>query len=460
MKEAEQKIAEMMERARKAQEKIAEYDQDEVDELVKAVAIECMKDENAMENAKLAVEEGEMGKVDDKYKKILAKVKGAYNDIKDMNTVGKIDEDKETGISKFAKPVGVVGGLIPSTNCEATPPIKGLFTIKGRNAIIMAPHPKTKRTSCMMADLMRKALKEKGAPADIIQCIEEPSLELANELMKQCDLIVATGGTSMVKAAYSSGTPAFGVGQGNATVIVDETADIESAAEMVRKSKTFDYATSCSTENSLVVEESIYDDFMDALQSEGGYLVNEAEKERLGNALWPDGKNLNKDIVARSHNVIADAANIELPEDKSFFIAKEENVGPNYPFSREKLAVVVAVYKYRGFENALKRLNEIISFEGLGHSCGIHSTNKEHIEALGESAKASRIMVNQPQCLANSGNWFNGMPFTLSLGCGTWGGNITTENIRMKHFLNVSWLAERIEPNEPSNKELFGQEIN
>ncbi|MGM0438794.1 MAG: aldehyde dehydrogenase family protein [Bacillota bacterium] len=459
MSDAKKKISEMMKKARVAQKEIENYSQERVDELVKAVAIECMKEENAMENAKLAVREAKMGKVEDKYNKILAKVKGTYNDIKDMKTVGKIEEDKETGISKYAKPVGVVGGLIPSTNCEATPPIKGLFTIKGRNALIMAPHPRTKKTSCMMADLMRKVLKENGAPEDIIQCIEEPSLELANELMSQCDLIVATGGTSMVKAAYSSGTPAYGVGQGNATVIVDETADIEAAAEKVQKSKTFDYATSCSTENSLVVEESIYDQFMEALKSEGGYLVNEEEKKRLGKALWPDGEHLDKNIVARSHNVIADAAYIELPESKTFFIVEEENVGPDFPFSREKLSVVVAVYKYSGFENALERLNEIISFEGLGHSCGIHSTKQENIERLGEVAKASRIMVNQPQCLANSGNWFNGMPFTLSLGCGTWGGNITTENIRMKHFLNLSWLSEWIEPNEPSNKELFGQEV-
>lgn len=452
-------INKMINKARKAQKELINYSQEQVDKLVKAIAIECMKDENAMANAKLAVQEGEMGKVEDKYKKIRAKVKGAYNDIKDMKTVGKIEEDKKRGISKYAKPVGVVGGLIPSTNCEATPPIKGLFTIKGRNAIIMAPHPKTKKTSCMMVDLMRKALKENGANEDLIQCIKEPSLELANELMRQCDLIVATGGTSMVKAAYSSGTPAYGVGQGNATVIVDETADIKDAAEKIRKSKTFDYATSCSTENSLVVETSIYNNFMQALQKEGGYLVSEKEKEQLGNALWPDGKHLNKEIVARSHKVIAAKSDIDLPEGKTFFIVEEENVGPEYPFSREKLSVVVALYKYEGFDNALNLLNEIISFEGLGHSCGIHSKNKEHIEALGKTAKASRIMVNQPQCLANSGNWFNGMPFTLSLGCGTWGGNITTENIRMKHFLNVSWLSEWIEPDEPNNRELFGLEI-
>ncbi len=459
MTEAKKVVSEMIEKARTAQKEIEGYTQKQIDELCQAMALECLKEENARKNAELAVEEGDMGKVDDKYAKIMAKVRGAWRDIKDMKTIGKIEEDEERGIYKYAKPVGIVGGIVPCTNCEATPPIKGLFTVKGRNAIIFAPHPATKKTSYMMVQFMRKALKEKGAPADLIQCIEEPTLDLTNELMRQCDLVVATGGSKMVEAAYSSGTPAYGVGQGNASVIIDETADIEDAAEKIRKSKTFDYATSCSTENSLIVEETVYDDFLAALQREGGYLVPSEEKDKLQDALWPDGEHLNKKLVARAPEKIAAAADIDLPEDNTFFIVEGEGIGEGYPFSGEKLTVVLTVYKYSGFENALDKLNRIISYEGLGHSCGIHSFNEKHIEKLGQVAKASRIIVRQPQCLANSGNWFNGMPFTLSLGCGTWGGNITTENIGMKHFLNISWLAKPIKPVKPSDEELFGREV-
>ncbi|NLL61761.1 MAG: aldehyde dehydrogenase family protein [Candidatus Atribacteria bacterium] len=456
----ENKITEMIAKARVALKEIEGYSQERVDFLCREVAIECLKKNNAMRCAKLAVEEGLMGKVEDKFSKIQNKVRGAWRDIKDMKTIGKIEYDPVKRISKYAKPVGVVGALLPCTNCEATPAIKGLFTIKGRNAIIFAPHPRTKKTSCMMAEFMRKALAENDAPVDLVQCIEEPTLELSGQLMRDCDLVVATGGPGMVKAAYSSGSPAYGVGQGNAPVIIDETADLAAAANKVKQSKTFDYATSCSTENSLIVEDSIYDAFIQLLISEGGYLLSQKEKDLLGPVLFPDGEHPNPKLVAQAPEIIAKAASINLPDGKAFFIVEEDGVGQGYPFSGEKLAVVVAVYRYSGgFENALDLVDRLISYQGLGHSCGIHTNNDEHIQALGERAKASRIMVNQPQCLANSGNWYNGMPFTLSLGCGTWGGNIATENIGMKHFLNISWLSEPFEPVKPTDMELFGREI-
>lgn len=452
-------IDEMLEKARKAQKVIEGYSQEQVDFLCREMAVECLKKENAMKNAQLAVEEGRMGYAPDKFNKIQAKIRGAWRDIKDMKTIGKIEYDPIKGISKYAKPAGIIGALVPCTNCEATPAMQGLFTVKGRNAIIFAPHPRTKKTSCMMANFLRKSLAENNAPVDLIQCIEEPTLDLSNELMRKCDLVIATGGSGMVKAAYSSGTPAYGVGQGNAPVIIDETADIADAAMKVRQSKTFDYATSCSTENSLIVESSIYDEFMEKLVAEGGHILNEEEKEALGKAYFPDGEFPNPKLVAQKINIIADAASIKIPEGKSFIIVKEEGVGKGYPFSGEKLAMIVAVYKYTGFDKALGLVDAIMDYQGLGHSCGIHTKRDDHIQALGERAKASRIMVNQPQCLANSGNWFNGMPFTLSLGCGTWGGNIVTDNIRMKHFLNITWLSELIEPVKPSDIELFGREI-
>ncbi|TDO69924.1 sulfoacetaldehyde dehydrogenase [Halanaerobium saccharolyticum] len=456
--EAKKLVSGMIDRARKAMDQIADYSQQEIDELCNKVAAAAANEEDAQEIAELAVEETKMGVVEHKRVKITKKVKGTWNDIKDLKSMGKIEEDKEQGIIKFAKPVGVVSGIVPVTNCEATPPVKALFALKGKNAIIFSPHPRSKKTSTKIVNLMRDVLEEAGAPADLFQIIEEPSIEATNELMSQSDLVVATGGGSMVKAAYSSGTPAYGVGPGNAPIIVDETADLEDAAEKIMNGKTFDNGTSCSTENSLIVEESIYDELMEKLQKQGGYFTTKEEKKKLQDAFFVDGYHLNIDLICRSAQTIADAAGIDISDEIKFFIVEEEGVGKEYPYSGEKLSLILTVYKYSGFENALKRVEEILKFQGLGHSCGIHSVDDEHIEKLGAFAPVSRIMVRQSQSYGNSGNWNNGMPFTLSLGCGTWGGNITTENITLKHFLNVTWLSKPIEADIPSDEELFGEE--
>jgi len=456
--EAKKLVSGMIDRARKAMDQIADYSQEEIDELCNKVAAAAANEEDAQEIAELAVEETKMGVVEHKRVKITKKVKGTWNDIKDLKSMGKIEEDEEEGIIKFAKPVGVISGIVPVTNCEATPPVKGLLALKGKNAIVFSPHPRSKKTSTKIVNLMRDVLEEAGAPKDLFQIIEEPSIEATNELMSQSDLVVATGGGSMVKAAYSSGTPAYGVGPGNAPIIVDETADLEDAAEKIMNGKTFDNGTSCSTENSLIVEESVYDELMEELQKQGGYFTTKEEKQQLQDAFFVDGYHLNIDLICRSAKTIADAAGLDISDDIKFFIVEEDGVGKEYPYSGEKLSLILTVYKYSGFDNALKRVEEILRFQGLGHSCGIHSTNDEHIEKLGAFAPVSRIMVRQSQSYGNSGNWNNGMPFTLSLGCGTWGGNITTENITLKHFLNVTWLSKPIEAEIPSDEELFGEE--
>ena len=456
--EAKNLVSGMIDRARKAMDQIADYSQEEIDELCNKVAAAAANEEDAQEIAELAVEETKMGVVEHKRVKITKKVKGTWNDIKDLKSMGKIEEDEEEGIIKFAKPVGVISGIVPVTNCEATPPVKGLLALKGKNAIVFSPHPRSKKTSTKIVNLMRDVLEEAGAPKDLFQIIEEPSIEATNELMSQSDLVVATGGGSMVKAAYSSGTPAYGVGPGNAPIIVDETADLEDAAEKIMNGKTFDNGTSCSTENSLIVEESVYDELMEELQKQGGYFTTKEEKKKLQDAFFVDGYHLNIDLICRSAKTIADAAGLDISDDIKFFIVEEDGVGKEYPYSGEKLSLILTVYKYSGFDNALKRVEEILRFQGLGHSCGIHSTNDEHIEKLGAFAPVSRIMVRQSQSYGNSGNWNNGMPFTLSLGCGTWGGNITTENITLKHFLNVTWLSKPIEAEIPSDEELFGEE--
>lgn len=448
-------VAELMARARKAQAIADNYTQEKVDELVKAVAWAAAKDENAQKIARLAIDESQLGYYEGKYIKVTKKVKGALRDIKDEKSVGIIERNEKKGLIKIAKPVGVIGALVPCTNPEATPVVKAMFALKGRNAIVFSPHPRTKKTNKLIVDLMRDALKKHGAPEDLILTVETPTLDISNEVMKQCDLVVATGGSPMVKAAYSSGKPAYGVGTGNAVVVVDETANIEEAAKKIMISKTFDYATSCSADNSLVIQEGIYDKLVDALIKEGGYLVSAEEKVKLQNTIWVDG-HLNPDIIAQSPQKIAGLAGISIGEDRKFIMVPETGMGKDYPFSGEKLSPVVTLYKYGTFEDAVAKVNTITNFMGKGHSCGIHSCNEDHIMQLAMNTKTSRMMVRQATSAANSGNWDNGMPFTLTLGCGTWGGNITSENVTWKHFINVTWVSSPIEPVIPTDEELFG----
>lgn len=452
---AKEYVSGLFERARAAQKIIEDYSQEKVDELVKAIAWVASKEDNAKMIATLAVEETQLGNFNGKYTKMTKKVKGALRDMKDAKTVGVIERDEAKGLIKIAKPVGVIGAIAPTTNPEATPVIKSMCAIKGRNAIVISPHPRANKTTQVVVDLMRAALKKHGAPEDLIIAVDSPTLEISSEVMKQCDLIVATGGGPMVKAAYSSGTPAYGVGAGNAVVIVDETADLKDAAHKIMLSKTFDYATSCSAENSLLIQEGIYDKMIELLKAEGGHLCNKEEKGKIQAALWVDG-HLNRKIIAQPAGKIAEEAGIKIGEDKSFIMVEESGIGKDYPFSGEKLSVVVAIYKYGEFKEAIEKVNSITGYQGKGHSCGIHSNSDEHILELGLKTNVSRIMVRQPHCYGNTGDWANGMPFTMTLGCGTWGGNITSENLSWKHFINTTWVASPIEVVIPSDEELFG----
>ncbi len=457
--EAKRFIEDLIDRGRRAQAQIEHYSQEEVDRLVKAMALSIVNEESSRRISELAVEESQFGNYDGKYTKLQKKVRGTLRDLNKVKSVGIIEEDKERGIIKVAKPVGVVGALVPCTNPEATPVIKAMNAVKGKNAIIFAPHPRTKKTNTLIINTMRSALKKYGAPEDLLIPIEEPSMEASGELMRQCDLVVATGGSGMVKAAYSSGTPAYGVGAGNAVIVVDETADLKEAANKIMLSKTFDYATSCSSDNSIVVVESIYDDLMKSLEAEGGYLANGEEKEKVKNALWVDG-HLNRHIIAQPAAKIAEIAGLSMPQEKTFIMVEETGVGPEYPFSEEKMSVVLAVYKVKDFDAAIDKVNEITSHQGSGHSCGLYTYDEDRIKEIGLRTNTSRVMIRQPQCFGNSGNWDNGMPFTLTLGCGTWGGNIASENITYKHFINVTWVSSPIEPVVPTDEELFGDVMN
>tara|TARA_B110000503_G_C7151767_1_gene415536 strand:- start:750 stop:2144 length:1395 start_codon:yes stop_codon:yes gene_type:complete len=450
-------IAALIARSRKAQAQIANYTQAQVDELITAMVYAVAREDRSEEIARFTLEETQLGNYEGKYLKIHRKTRATLMDIINDKSVGVIEELPERNIVKIAKPVGVIGALSPSTNPEATPVIKGIAAVKGRNSIIVAPHPRAKLTNKKICDYMREALELCGAPADLVLYIEIPSLDLTNELMAQCDRILATGGGPMVRAAYSSGTPALGVGVGNACITVDDTANLDEAAEKIRISKTLDLAASCSSDNSVLLFESIYDEMLAKLLAEGGYLLNAEEKAKLQATIWHDG-HLNTAIVAQSVYKIAGMAGIDLPEGREFLIIPETGAGPDHPFSGEKLSVTMALYKVADIDEAITLTNAIQGYQGEGHSCGIYSYSDDNIMKFAHHTRTSRIMVNQPQSASNSGNLWNGMRQTFSLGCGSWGGNSTNNNITWRDLINETWVSKPLAKAKeiPSDEELFG----
>ncbi len=459
---AKEEIEVLINRSREAQKQIENYTQEQVDELIRAMVWSVAKPGMAEEIAQFTVDETQLGNYDGKFLKIQRKTRATLMDIIDDKSVGILEEDTERAIVKIAKPMGVIGALSPSTNPEATPVIKSIHAVKGRNSIIVAPHPRAKLTNKKICDLMRQAIVKCGAPADLVQAIEIPSLELTNELMAQCDRVLATGGGAMVNAAYSSGTPALGVGVGNAVITVDDTADLDDAAEKIRISKTLDLAASCSSDNSVILVESIYEEMISKLKDKGGFLVNEEQKQKLKETLWDEEGHLNTAIVAQPAEKIADMANIEIPEDTGFYIVPETGWGKEFPFSGEKLSVIMALYRARDIEHAIELTNNIQAYQGQGHSCGIYSNSDENIMKLANSTKTSRVMVNQPQAASNSGNLWNGMRQTFSLGCGSWGGNGTNNNISWRDLINETWVSKPLSQTKEliSDEELFGDVMN
>ncbi|WP_324740364.1 aldehyde dehydrogenase family protein [Tsuneonella sp. CC-YZS046] len=453
-------IAALVARSRAAQEQIANYTQEQVDALIRAMVWAVCKPGVSEEIAQFTVEETQLGNYEGKFLKIDRKTRATLYDIIDDKSVGIIEELPERNIVKIAKPMGVIGALSPSTNPEATPVIKAISAVKGRNSIIIAPHPRAKLTNKKIVDLMRDAIVKMGAPADLVLGIEIPSVEKTNELMRQVDRVLATGGAPMVKAAYSSGTPALGVGVGNAVITVDETANLDDAAEKIRISKTLDNAASCSSDNSVILLDAIYDEMLEKLKAQGGYVVNADEKAKLQGAIWEDG-HINAKIVAQPAQFIANYAGFQVPDEVKFFIVPETGAGPDYPFSGEKMTVTMALYRARDIDEAIALTNAIQSYQGQGHSCGIYSNSDENIMKLAFGTKTSRVMVNQPQAPSNSGNLWNGMRQTFSLGCGSWGGNGTNNNISWRDLINETWVSKPLAQPKvlPSDEELFGKEI-
>ena len=452
----------MVAKARAAAEIIATYDQERVDRLCQAVAASVIDMKVWANLADEAVDETGLGdKVTKRNKR--NKLKLILRDCLRQKSVGVIEEIPEKGIVKYAKPVGVIASLVPTTNPCLTPAGQVIYAIKARDVIICSPHPRAKKTTNKCINIIRETLVREGAPADIIQGIEEPSITLTQELMKRCDLVIATGGRPMVKSAYSSGVPAYGSGAGNATVIIDNTCNTPErqaeAAMNTRISKCSDFGSGCSCDGNLVIHASVYDAMVEALKAEGGYLANKQEAEALKKVMWDENGHRLPDTVAISAQKLAEAAGFTIGSEYKFIMVDGENkIGKEHFFSSEKLTTLLALFKYDGeFENALDMMRAIYNVGGKGHSCGIYSFNDEHIHRLALAAPVSRIMVRQPQNKANAGSFTNGMPMTSSMGCGTWGGNIVSENIALKHYMNTTWVARTIPEDKPSDEELFGK---
>ncbi|MFV0438552.1 MAG: aldehyde dehydrogenase family protein [Desulfopila sp.] len=456
--EEKQYAQELLKRAQVAQKQIADLDQAAIDRAIQAVGWAAANEKTFTRLARRGVEESGLGDWDGRPNKRF-KIKGVLRDALRQKSMGIVEEIPEKGLVKYAKPVGVVAALVPTTNPALTPPGMGIYALKAKNAVVFSPHPRAKETTVETVAVMRKALKKIGLPEDLYVCAEKPSIPLAQELMAICDLTIATGGPAMAKSAHSSGKPAYAAGQGNSTMVIDETADIEEAAHNTMLSKMSDFGSGCSADGNLIVEATIYDAFLARLQQEGGYLVSPKEKEMVAKVYWQNGHRT-IDTIACPAQVIAEKAGFTLPEGKKFIIVEEDHIGPEYPFSTEKLGTLLSIFKYSGFQNALAMVEKVYATQGRGHSCGIYSFDDEHIHQLALTAPVSRMMVRQPQSKANAGSFTNGMPMTSSMGCGVWAGNITNENISLKHYLNYTWVSRPIAEDKPSDEELFGEFYN
>jgi len=453
-------VNEMIEKARVAMAKIENYSQAQLDRLCQSIGWHTSNEKNFKRLAQMGVDESEIGDREGRPGKRF-KIHGVLRDALRQKSTGIVEKIPEKGIVKYAKPAGVIASLIPMTNPALTPPVTGVYSAKARNAVIFSPHPRTKNTTREMVELMRQACKLVGAPEDLFQVISEPSAPVTQYLMQSCDLTLATGGQPMVRAAYSSGKPAYGVGAGNSTMVIDESADIEVAAKNTRISKTSDFGSGCSADGNIIIQSSIYKQMVKALVNEGGYLCNEQQKIMLEKAMWDETGNRTFQTIACPPQKLAEIAGFNVPENCKFLMVENQGkIGSQHKFSKEKLTTLMALYHFDVFDEALDMVREVYETGGKGHSCGIYSHEKVNIDALAKVAPVSRMMVRQSQSKSNAGSFNNGMPMTSSLGCGIWGGNITNENVTLKHLMNFTWVSVPIKEDRPSEEELFGEFFN
>jgi sulfoacetaldehyde dehydrogenase len=451
-------VAALVSRARAAQRAYERYDQTQVDEVVTAAAWAILEPGRCRLLAETAVRDTGLGDVDDKFRKNRRKTLGLLRDLRAARSVGVVAEYPEQGLIEIARPVGVVAALVPSTNPAATPINNILNALKGRNAIILSPSPKGSSTCTQLLSFVHAELDRVGAPRDLVQQLPAPVTKALTEaLMRQADLVVATGSQSNVRAAYASGTPAIGVGVGNVPVIVDASADLTDAAAKIATSKCFDHATSCSSENSLIVLDAVYGQALEALGREGGVLLDAGEKQQLQAAMWVDG-HLSPRIVAHAAPEIARVAGLTRPAlaRARFLLVAESGIGRDHPFSGEKLSPVLTLYRARDFDAAVETTRRLLWHQGAGHSCGIHTRDDAHVLRLGLELPVCRVIVNQAHAIATGGSFDNGLPFSLSMGCGTWGRNSISDNLNYRHFLNTTRIVRTIPAVEPSEDELLG----
>lgn len=445
---------EMLAKGREAQKAFEQYSQEDVDKAVRAIGKVVY--DNADELAKMAAEETGMGKYEDKIVKNMGKPKAVWNKLKGVKSRGIVAYHEEDGLVDVAKPMGVIGCVTPTTNPTMTPVHNAMIALKGGNAVIISPHPRSKKTTAKTVEYMRQALKDVGAPEDLIQNIDEPSLELSQMTMERCDVCISTGGPQMVKSAYSSGKPAFGVGPGNVQCLVNHDADPHDYVPKVVKGRTYDNGVLCTCEQSLILPQHLHDQTVDMLVASGGHFIHEPhEVDALRSVLFPEGRIAPKMVGAHPFN-IAKEAGILVPEDVKFLMVSIDKTGKDEYLAKEKLAPVLAVYKYNDWKDAVDIAVDNLNNEGAGHSAVIHSDSTEDIEYASLRLPVSRIGIKMVGSSGLGGGFDNGLNPTATLGCGSWGNNSISENLWWNHLVNMSKIAYLLPDKKiPTDEEIW-----
>ncbi|WP_195946243.1 aldehyde dehydrogenase family protein [Paraclostridium bifermentans] len=450
-------IEELVSKSRIAQSKYENFTQEQVNEIVREIAKVVY--DRAEELAKMAVEETGMGVYEDKVAKNRGKSKVIWNNLKDKKSIGILEEDEENAIIKVAKPKGVIGAVTPCTNPIVTPMCNAMFALKGGNSIIISPHPRSKKCSKYVVELFNEVIEKFGAPENLIQIIDEPSIDLSLELMKSADVVVATGGMGMVKSAYSSGKPAYGVGAGNVQCIIDRDIDIKEAVTKIVTGRTFDNGIICSGEQSAIIPKELYARTIEEFKKNGAFYVSDEKIiEKFASVIFIDGK-INGKIVGQSVQFIANLAGVDVPKDTKVIVLKARGKGFEDVLCKEKMCPVMIAFEYGNFNEAVEIAQANLDVEGKGHSCAIHSNNKDNIKHAATNLTVSRLVVNQPSSTSAGGTLYNGFAPTTTLGCGSWGNNSISENLDFKHLINVSRVGFYNEKAKaPTDEEIWENE--
>jgi len=438
--DAKELIDTLVKNARKAQEEFETFSQKQTDEIVRAIAKVVY--DRAEELARMTVDESKMGVYEDKVAKCHGKSKCIWNSLKGKKSIGIIEENKETGIIKVAKAKGVIAAVTPVTNPVVTPMCNAMCALKGQNAIIVAPHPRAEKVNKYVVDLFRAELKRLGAPVDLIQTIEKSSINATNELMNAVDVVVATGGGGMVKAAYSSGHPALGVGPGNVQVIIDRDINYNEAVQKIISGRIFDNGIICSGEQAVFIPREYYSEIIDMFKRNGAFYVDDENSiQKFADTIFPENGPINRKIVGQSVQKIAEIAGVNVPDKTKMILIKARHIGKGEPLCREKMCPVMIASAYDKFEDAINLAQADLNYEGKGHTAAIHSNDMEHIKYAGEHLTVSRLIVNQSSSTGAGGSLYNGFAPTTTLGCGSWGNNSISENLNYTHLINVSQIG-------------------